>query len=50
MQLYRLLALHSLLSDMKTYVNGAPSLPAVGVFLHRGLPFDLADRSGTFNR
>ena len=32
MQLYRPLALNSLLLDMEPYLNGAPSLPAIGGF------------------
>ena len=43
MQLCRPLALHSLLLDMKAYLNRAPSLPAVGGFC-------FADSSNTVNR
>lgn len=43
MQLCRPLALHSLLLDMKAYLNGAPSLSAVG-------GFGFADSSNTVNR
>ena len=42
-QLCRPLALHSLLLDMKAYLNRAPSLPAVG-------GFGFADSSNTVNR